>query len=73
MAGFGVGVSPGVSPVLQLPGAAGPLLGGSGLVEANFRLLVPEKQTGSIIGKGGEVQTVPPQYMLEFGHLTLII
>ncbi|CAD7696229.1 unnamed protein product [Ostreobium quekettii] len=52
---FGVGVSPGVSNVLQLPGVGPQLLGGAGLVEATFRLLVPEKLTGSIIGKGGEV------------------
>lgn len=31
--------------------------GMTGMVETTYRLLVPERQTGSIIGKGGEVGT----------------
>lgn len=37
--------------------AVAPVGNVAGTMETTFRLLVPERHTGSIIGKGGEVGT----------------
>lgn len=49
-------IPPGLAGVIQ--STAGFLLGFNGLVEAQYRMLVPDNKIGCVIGKGGDVNTL---------------
>lgn len=55
-------IPPGLAGIVQA--SAGVLLGFNGLVEAQYRMFVPDTKIGCIIGKGGDVSKLIPDMLL---------